>query len=648
MPSLGSLYYTLGIKDLTDADLQKINAKLKSIGSEIQLTPKILKERISVPKGVKIELDPTIKSEALAKAAEGKTMRVAIAPLLTGFREAIAKATRENPPQAEVGISETRLRTLVQNVLNKHGFMINISTVNDNYTKVVQQKLNGTRYTVKIHADAAEITRSVQESLMRMQSRTFGLQVSRDLLYRSIDEALGTKKFSINIAVQQGQARQAVQDALLRAQVMGKDQALNYQRLQTGEMRAAQAELLKLKAAHMGAADAAKAHATASINLGGAMGSNIKIAGELGSAMTSLYSIHAAKEFLSQVIEIGGELEHQKIAMDTIFGDKGKTNELFGQVKGLARTSPFGVMELSKSVKALSAYGVEYNEIYDTAKRLADISAATSVDINRLILAFGKTKSRGFLDGLEAKQFAYANIPIYEMVRKKLEELEGQAVTTADVMARMKKREIGFDIVKDVLWDITDPGGKFYNMQEALAGSVKTSWKLVRDNIELMFGEIAESSVGGALKDTAEVLRTLTRNWQTMATVIAAAALSFGVYKVAVAASNAMMGQANALALQKATASNKVAAANALEAASYRELTAAEDHAILAKSGLAKLNRSLLLSHRALTEAEWDGVLASKAVNRDYILRRIALNRLTQAEIDYLISIEAVSAASNI
>lgn len=527
----------MGIKDLTDADFKKINEKLKNAGSDLLINPKLAKSINEIlPKGIKLELDPQLKAvsnEALAKAVEGKVMKVEVMPLLTHLRKALKDATVASPPEIEVGIQSTKLRTLIEGVLNKHGFMINISTVNDNYTKAVQQKLNGARYTVKIHADANEITRSVQASLMQVQSRSFGLKVSRDILYRSIDEALGNHRFPITVYVRTENARSAVQSALTKAGGLGTQDILNHQRLMKAEAAAAAAELNRLKAAHMGAADAAKAHATASVNLGGAMGSNIKIAGELGSAMTSLYSIHAAKQFLSQVVEIGGELEHQKIAMNTIFGDKGKTNELFGQIKGLARTSPFGVMELSKSVKALSAYGVQYNEIYDTAKRLADISAATSVDINRLILAFGKTRSRGFLDGLEAKQFAYANIPIYEMVRKKLEELEGQAVTTADVMARMKKREIGFDIVKDVLWDITDPGGKFYNMQEALAGSVKTSWKLVRDNIELMFGEIAESVVGSSLKSLFEILQGLTREWRAVGTVVGTAAIGLGVYKVA-------------------------------------------------------------------------------------------------------------------
>ena len=643
--------YTANISANTDALKKAVEDTLSKIEQKerkVKLDKSAIKEfKGELTKALtdQIKVTPTLNltQDALQKAAEGKVMKVEIMPLLTHLRRALLDATTQTPIQAEVGVNSTKLRNLVTSVLTAQGYMVHISTVSG-LEKSILTQLNGRTYNVKIRANATEIAQSVQASLMQVQSRYFGLQVSKDILRNSIDAALMGKPFTIQIAVMQDQARRAVQNALNNARMVGKDDALAYQRLQTGELRAAQAELARLKAAHMGAADAARAHASASISLGGAMGSNIKIAGELGSAMASLYSIHAAKEFLSQVIEIGGELEHQKIAMDTIFGDKGKTSELFGQIKGLARQSPFGVMELTKSVKALSAYGVEYNEIYDTAKRLADISAATSVDINRLILAFGKTKSRGFLDGLEAKQFAYANIPIYEMVRKKLEELEGQAITTAEVMGRIKKREIGFDIVKDVLWDMTDEGGKFYNMQEALAGSVKTSWKLVRDNIELMFGEIADSGVGDALKSVAEILQSLTRNWKAMGTMIGAAAVAFGVYKVAVAASNAMMGQSNVATLKSVTASNLAETAKLSEAATYRKLTAAEQEQFVLKSALSKLNRSLLLSHKALTTAEWEAAFVNGKVTQEYILRRIALGKLTKAEIDFMITSGMVDA----
>ncbi|MDE7440886.1 MAG: hypothetical protein K2M69_01810 [Muribaculaceae bacterium] len=649
MANLGSLFYTMGIRDLTDADLQKINKKLEKAGSTIKITPEMVKPvKDLIPKGLKLELDPELKklsNEALEKAAEGKTMKVAIAPLLTGFREAIIKATKDNPPSAEIGVQETKLRSIIQNVLNKQGFMLNVSTVNDNYSKAIQQKLNGRKYTVTIHADAKEIARSVQASLMQVQSRYFGLQVSKDILRNSIDNALMGKPFNIQIAVMPDQARRAVQNALNNARMVGKDDALAYQRLQTGELRAAQAELARLKAAQQGASEAAKAHTSASVNLGGALGSNIKIAGELGSVMASLYSIHAAKQFLSQVIEIGGELEHQKIALETIYGSESKMESLYGQIKGLARQSPFGVMELTKNIKQLSAYGVAYNEVYDTAKRLADISAATSVDIQRLILAFGKTKNRTFLDGLEAKQFAYANIPIYDMLSKKLTELEGKFVSVKDVMGRIKKREIGFDMVKDILWDMTDAGGKFYNMQEKLAGSVKTSWKLVRDNIELMFGEIAESSVGSGLKSVAELLQGITREWKTLASVVGAGAIAFGVYKTAVLAHNVVAGQSLTIAARQ-HASLKMARYHAnLAAQSYRMLTQAEEENYLASSGLAKIKGINVLWSKKLTVAEVDALVAKKLLTKEDLLRLVALRKVSTATAEAVLITKNMEAA---
>ena len=649
MANLGSLFYTMGIRDLTDADFQKINKKLEKAGSTIKITPEMVKPvKDLIPKGLKLELDPELKklsNEALEKAAEGKTMKVAIAPLLTGFREAIIKATKDNPPSAEIGVQETKLRSIIQNVLNKQGFMLTVSTVNDNYSKAIQQKLNGRKYTVTIHADAKEIARSVQASLMQVQSRYFGLQVSKDILRNSIDNALMGKPFNIQIAVMPDQARRAVQNALNNARMVGKDDALAYQRLQTGELRAAQAELARLKAAQQGAASAAKTHTSASVNLGGALGSNIKIAGELGSVMASLYSIHAAKQFLSQVIEIGGELEHQKIALETIYGSESKMESLYGQIKGLARQSPFGVMELTKNIKQLSAYGVAYNEVYDTAKRLADISAATSVDIQRLILAFGKTKNRTFLDGLEAKQFAYANIPIYDMLSKKLTELEGKFVSVKDVMGRIKKREIGFDMVKDILWDMTDEGGKFYNMQEKLAGSVKTSWKLVRDNIELMFGEIAESSVGSGLKSVAELLQGITREWKTVASVVGAGAIAFGVYKTAVLAHNVVAGQAIVTGhkQQKLLKANHIAANQA--AVTYRKLTAEEVLNAHASSGLAKIKGINILRSQQLNSAEAKALLTKKLLTKEDILRMVALKKISAGDAAVILMTKKMTAA---
>lgn len=73
-------------------------------------------------------------------------------------------------------------------------------------------------------------------------------------------------------------------------------------------------------------------------------------------------------KFLRAVVDIGGELENQKIAMASILQDEGKATTIFNQIKKLAVASPFGVMDLNQYAKQLSAYSIPYNELYDTMK----------------------------------------------------------------------------------------------------------------------------------------------------------------------------------------------------------------------------------------------------------------------------------------
>lgn len=79
------MWYTLGIKDLTDADLMKINAKLKDLGSEIQITPKFVKSLTEIlPKEVPIKLNPKLKplsNEAIEKAVQTNVIKAAQAEL---------------------------------------------------------------------------------------------------------------------------------------------------------------------------------------------------------------------------------------------------------------------------------------------------------------------------------------------------------------------------------------------------------------------------------------------------------------------------------------------------------------------------------------------------------------------------------------
>ena len=243
-------------------------------------------------------------------------------------------------------------------------------------------------------------------------------------------------------------------------------------------------------------------------------------------------SLWAAKSFLDNIIEQGGQLEQQRLSIQAILGDAAQANALFTRVKGLAIQSPFGVTEIDQMTKQLSAYGFEYHELYGMTKRLADISAATGTEVSRLALALGHVRSEGALSGYTLRQFSMGNIPLLAKLSEKL------GVTTKEIRKMVSKKEIGYDQVVEVLQELTDKSGMFYNAQETMSEALNAKFKNLRDSFQIIYSEMAESSVGDGLKDLAVMLTELSRNWRILLPLGATAVGLYGLQKAATLALN--------------------------------------------------------------------------------------------------------------
>lgn len=205
--------------------------------------------------------------------------------------------------------------------------------------------------------------------------------------------------------------------------------------------------------------------------------------------------VYGAKQFFDSIVQTGGEIAQQHIALRSILGDKVKADKLFEQTQQLALQSPFKFGELNRDVKQLAAFGVEADELYDTAKRIADISSGLGVSFERLGLAFGQVKARSWLDGKELRQFAYAGLPLLQKITD-LYNKEGKNgktnYKTSDVKSMISKREVSYEDVKKVLWEMTDEGGQFYNMQLVLSETLLGRWNKLIDAWDIMLGKFAE------------------------------------------------------------------------------------------------------------------------------------------------------------
>lgn len=487
----------------------------------------------------------------------------------------------------------------------------------------------------------AEITKDLQAKL--------DVGFDKKKLVGDMKTLLQSEKFKINVVVDKASTTQAVRAALqaaglntnftasdLRAAkaaaIQTKAEASAAAARELARQRAARAAKAELDLANARerSANAARRHMTATLNMNGAMNSQLSIVGQLRNEFLGLYSIYAAQNFLRAVVDIGGELENQKIAMASILQDEGKATTIFNQIKKLAVASPFGVMDLNQYAKQLSAYSIPYNELYDTMKRLADISAGVGVDMGRIILAFGQIKAAKFLKGTELRQLTEANIPMVDKLAERFSKLEGRIVSAGEVLDMISKKKVTFEDVKDVLWELTDDGGMFHNMQEVLSESVKSKWKNLADAIDIMLGDIAES-MGSTLKWTAESLTTLAQNWKGVVPFITAATAAFGTYRVAVYAGSRAMGVANATLIKGTLAAKQKTAADLVMASNYRTLTAAE--------------KGLIASRNAMTTAEWRALAVSGALNKEQALRLITLGKIKSGQAGHITQLLNISKA---
>ena len=348
----------------------------------------------------------------------------------------------------------------------------------------------------------------------------------------------------------------------------------------------------------------------------------IQLQNQIG-AYAGLYGL---ERVLRSIVTIGGQFEVQHVALQNILGDVQEANILFGQLKELAIESPKTFMELTSYAKQLSAYQIPANELYDTTKRLADMSSGLGVDMNSLILAYGQVRSAAVLRGQELRQFTEAGIPMVQALADKFTQLNGNLTTTADVFKLISARAVPFEMVKEVLWDMTNQGGQFFNMQEELANTLYGKWQKLQDSWQIMLGSIAEgtSASGYMFKTVLDFAVLLTQNLDKMVLAFTALGAAKGLKYMAEGISNTLMRRSGEMAIENMKLA-KIQEANRLERERVmygRQLNAIEKELVRTKTVLNSREQALLVQSGAISSEK------ARQLIQDGKISRLAAYRL--------------------
>lgn len=231
--------------------------------------------------------------------------------------------------------------------------------------------------------------------------------------------------------------------------------------------------------------------------------------------MAFAFSVGSIKSFVEQVADVRGQFELSERSLEAILQNKPKADEIFNKTVELAVISPFRIKDLVDYTRQLSAYRIESDKLYDTTKRLADVSAGLGVDMGRLILAYGQVKAAAYLRGSEVRQFTEAGINMYGELQQYFKEVKGEAYTTEQIVDMISKRMVTFADVEAIFQRMTDKGGTFYNMQEIQAETLQGKISNLKDAFDVMLNDIGKANEG-TFKWMIGRATSLLDNWQAI------------------------------------------------------------------------------------------------------------------------------------
>ena len=341
------------------------------------------------------------------------------------------------------------------------------------------------------------------------------------------------------------------------------------------------------------------------------------------------FTLGTLTQFFKDVRNIRAEYEMLDRSLGILVGDFERGTRIFNELNEMALKSPFTLIELGTAAKQLTAYNFAADEVVDTTRRLADISAALGVPMERLTYNLGQIKAQGALTARDARDFANAGLAIVPMLADmytKQKAFGKEMTTTADVYDMMSKKMVSYGDVLSVLQKVTDEGGKFFNFQARQADTLKVQIANLSLAYNNMMNEIGADNKG-LLSGSIRMVRSLFENWKTVANVIQQIIITFGAYKataIVVTALNSRMFVGGALVGLRNYIRGIKAATGAM--ATFNAVTKLNPIGLLV-SVLATVAGYFLLFRdnvqEASQEVEMFGESAAKSMNKVRTLQKI-------------------------
>lgn len=261
----------------------------------------------------------------------------------------------------------------------------------------------------------------------------------------------------------------------------------------------------------------------------------------------------ALKGLVTDMINVRGEFQKTSIAFETMLGSKEKSDALMAQMVETAAKTPFDLQGVTSGAKQLLAYGTSADKVNETLVRLGNIASGLSIPLGDLVYLYGTSMSQGRLFTQDVNQFMGRGIPLVAELAKELGKTE------SEIRKMVTEGKVGFPELQKVIENMTNEGGKFYNLMEMQSTTLSGQISNLGDAWDSMLNSIGEETQGIASM-TISAVTSIIENYKEVGAIIASLVATYGTYKAAIVVVN-MLERANIALLRKAVIEKRAAAA---------------------------------------------------------------------------------------
>ena len=213
-----------------------------------------------------------------------------------------------------------------------------------------------------------------------------------------------------------------------------------------------------------------------------------------------------------EMVTTGAQFDSYKARLETMLGSSLAANNVFNQIKEDAAKTPFDVSSLTQANAMLISAGSTADDARSMVMGLGNAIAATgggSDELNRMAVNLQQIKTLGKASAMDVKQFAFAGIPIYQMLAK----------TMGKNVAEVREMDITYEQLASSFEKAAAKGGMFYGglaKQSAAVGGQISNLKDQFTNTLMEFYEASKPAITSIISLLSKMLQWAQRNKETV------------------------------------------------------------------------------------------------------------------------------------